>query len=486
MESVARSRDEVRRLAADLQDGRDEMNLVEFPFALLSERAPKGTQVLEFEDEIFDREKKQSVRRRLSVTGDPQHGLPTAKDEEVYLGLLQLTKLTNEFTSPVVRFTRLQLIELLGWKNEGWSYERITKALQRLAGVRLYFHKSWRDNARREWRDRGGFGMIDSFQIRDSRNADSAGEGRGDGFSERFSEFRWNSVLFESFEAGYLKKLDYGFVRDLPPIAKRLYRFLDKHFYAPHRLRLEFDLRVLACEHLGLSRKYDAGQIRRYLQPAVAELERAGFITKLSKDERYKRLGRGLWQVVFVKKEPKKQAGTEPQSAGARELVEALTSRGVAQKTARRLVEDPAHSETQVAEKVEAFDWYRKQGMPKGPGFLVESIRQDYSRPEGFEPQAERQKRERERTEQERKRRAEAEERDKAEAEQREAERERAAAYLQSLSEAERNRIEGEALADVDQRFLRHMTETGREELVRHHVHEHVKRLLAKAESGGA
>jgi hypothetical protein len=36
----------------------------------------------------------------------------------------------------------------------------------------------------------------------------------------------------------------------LPTIKRRMFRFLDKRFY--RRNQLDFDLRVLACEHIGL------------------------------------------------------------------------------------------------------------------------------------------------------------------------------------------------------------------------------------------
>ncbi len=277
----------------DLRNGRDEMNLVEFPFALLSDRGG-GVLVLVFQVEDRDRATGLRVNRKLTVTGDPKHGLPTAKDEEVYLGLLQLTKLKTEFNAPVVRFTRCELIALLGWPNTDWAYERVVTAFARLAGVRLFYQKAWRDNADKAFKDRGGFGLLDSYRFRDGR------KGRGQN-EDRLSEFRWNSVLFDSFQAGYLKRLDYETVRSLGTKAKRLYRYLDKHFNPPKYARLTFDLRTLACEHLGLSRDYDACQIRRQLRPAIDELERIGFVVPAGDAERYRKLGRGRWDVTFVR-----------------------------------------------------------------------------------------------------------------------------------------------------------------------------------------
>jgi hypothetical protein len=274
-----------------LKNGRDEMNLVEFPFATLSDRSD-GVHVLEFQVSDTDRASGLPVERKLTVTGDPKYGLPTAKDEEVYLGLLQLTKFHTDFSSPTVQFTRHELIRLLDWSNNDWAYERIATALARLTGVRLFYQNAWRDNANKVFRDRGGFGILDSFVIRDGRKGSGPVE-------DLHSEFRWNANLFESFQAGYLKRLDFETVRSLGTKAKRLYRYLDKHFNPPKYARLVFDLRTLACERLGFSRDYDAVQIRRALQPAVEELEAQGFILVEPVETRYRKISRGKWEVSF-------------------------------------------------------------------------------------------------------------------------------------------------------------------------------------------
>ena len=274
-----------------LRNGRDEMNLVEFPFATLSDRSD-GVHVLEFQVSDTDRASGLPVERKLTVTGDPKYGLPTAKDEEVYLGLLQLTKFHTDFSSTTVQFTRYELIRLLDWSNNDWAYERIATALARLTGVRLFYQNAWRDNANKVFKDRGGFGILDSFVIRDGRKGSAPVE-------DLHSEFRWNAVLFESFQAGYLKRLDFETVRTLGTKAKRLYRYLDKHFNPPKYARLVFDLRTLACERLGFSREYDAVQIRRALQPAVEELEVHGFVIVEPVATRYRKISRGTWEVSF-------------------------------------------------------------------------------------------------------------------------------------------------------------------------------------------
>jgi hypothetical protein len=294
-----------------LKNGRDEMNLVEFPFATLSDRSD-GVHVLEFQVSDTDRVSGLPVERKLTVTGDPKYGLPTAKDEEVYLGLLQLTKFHTDFSTPTVQFTRHELIRLLDWSNNDWAYERVATALARLTGVRLFYQNAWRDNANKVFKDRGGFGILDSFVLRDGRKSSGPTE-------DLHSEFRWNAVLFESFQAGYLKRLDFETVRSLGTKAKRLYRYLDKHFNPPKYARLAYDLRTLACERLGFSRDYDAVQIRRALQPAVEELEAYGFLVAEGVETRYRKIARGKWEVSFERAGGKTPPKPPPSKPAARE-----------------------------------------------------------------------------------------------------------------------------------------------------------------------
>ena len=62
------------------------------------------------------------------------------------------------------------------------------------------------------------------------------------------------------------------------------YRFLDKRFY--HGKHLEFELKALCYEHIGLSRNLLVADLKRKLLRAIAELEEKGFLTNMPKEER--------------------------------------------------------------------------------------------------------------------------------------------------------------------------------------------------------
>ena len=276
--------------------GRDELNLAEFPIAAVASRLPKGQKTLTFEDRIWDKSQNRTVLRRLTISASDKYGLPTAKDDDVILGLIQITRETD-FQSRQVFFSRYQLIKLLGWRNEGKSYSRLETSLKRWLGVTLFYENAWWNKAEKSWVDEN-FHILEQVSLYDRERRLRCIEVE----ELPLSSFCWNDVVFRSFKAGYLKRIDLELFRRLRgAIAKRLYRVLDKRFY--HKGCWDFDLRELACEHVGVSRNYDASQIKRRLSPAIAELEAVRFLRPMSCDARFQQLGPGKWNVRFVRQQ---------------------------------------------------------------------------------------------------------------------------------------------------------------------------------------
>ena len=424
--------------SSDVPPGKDELNLAEFPIALVTDRVPAGQKTIKFEDQVYDERKGQLVTRRLTITASEEYGLPTAKDDEVILGLIQLTKQANNFTERTVNFTRIDLIRLLRWEDSGQNYERIAQSLCRWLGVALYYENAWWDKQRQSW-STIGFHIIESFKI----NNGWLGRGR----SEPPSRFTWNEEVFRSFQAGYLKRLDLDLYLKLKhPTAKRMYRFLDKRFF--HRNRWEFDLREFALDHVGLSRTYEGNtQLARKLQPAIEELEEQGFLEPLDSQERFHKVTPREWRVTFIQKAGPRMAA-KPQEA-LLSLVSELTARGITEAAAIEIAAD--HPPEQVRSKIEVFDWLtarKDKRVSRNPGgYLADSIRKDYAAPKGFEIQVDRISRteavrEEQQREAEAKQRRDAEERASEEAQQA-----RIAAYWGALSPAEREALQERALA---------------------------------------
>jgi hypothetical protein len=377
---------------------KDELNLAEFPIAALTDRIPDGQTTLVFEDRL-ERRDSQPIIRRLTIMGTHKHGLPTSLDDEVLVGLIQLTKRRSNFTDAKVQFSRYELIELLGWPQSGQSYRRIEEALHRWVGVVLMYENAWWDNVAKSWVDEQ-FHVLDNVTLYDrerwrttarpgkASKTDRTGS-KADKPPLPLSSFRWNEVIFQSFQSGNLKQLDLEFYLKLRlPTTKRMYRFLDKRFY--RRSRLDFDLRTLACEHIGLSRSYAPTELKRRLKPALEELERLGFLEPLNPEERYSYVKRGTWRIILIRG-CNAMAESQPDDAPREpiELVEALKARGVTAKTAQDLVE--THPATRIRTKIEVFDWLirneDKRVGKNSAGYLVASIRSDYQEPQDFRSQ---------------------------------------------------------------------------------------------------
>jgi hypothetical protein len=361
---------------------KDELNLAEFPIAALTDRVPDGQTTLVFEDRL-ERRDSPPIVRRLTIMGTHKHGLPTSLDDEVLVGLIQLTKRRSNFTDARVQFSRYELIELLGWPQSGQSYRRIEEALHRWVGVVLMYENAWWDNAAKSWVDEN-FHVLDNVTLYDRERRRSSGRsGRSGKAPLPLSSFRWNEVIFQSFQSGNLKQLDLEFYLGLRlPTTKRMFRFLDKRFY--RRMRLDFDLRTLACEHIGMSRSYAPTELKRRLKPALEELEQHGFLERLTAEERYSYVKRGCWRIILIRGQAAQSAPTAPEQTS--ELVEALKARGVTAKTAASLVEN--HPASRVQTKIEVFDWLLRnedKRVAKNPaGYLVASIRSDYQAPRNF------------------------------------------------------------------------------------------------------
>ncbi|MCC6220622.1 MAG: replication initiator protein A, partial [Deltaproteobacteria bacterium] len=252
---------------------RDEMNLAEFPLAVLSTRVDPKLKTLEFRDE--QRLKNGEVMaREWIITAADKFGLPTATDDDVILALMRLS-MNHGFRERKVFFTRYELLKILQWTTEGRSYSRLIKSFDRLSGVRIRATNAFYDNDSKSYQT-CNFGIIDAYEINDSRGKASPSSTN---CQTPKSFFTWSEVLFDSFKAGYIKKLNLELYFELSSaISRRLYRYLDKHFY--YKSTFEKPLMVLAFEKLGLSRNYRyVSSVKQQLEPALEELVQKKFIS---------------------------------------------------------------------------------------------------------------------------------------------------------------------------------------------------------------
>jgi hypothetical protein len=378
-----------------LKVSRDEMNLAEFPLTVLSKRADPSVKTLEFSDSVKGKNG-DVINRKWIITGADKFGLPTSSDDEVLLGLLKLTA-DDGLRSQKVYFTRYELLRILRWTTEGRSYSRLQNALDRLSGVRIKATNAFYDNETKLHSTRN-FGILDAYEINDGRDT-------------RPSFFTWSEVLFKSFQVGFIKKLDLDFYLDLQSaVSKRLYRYLDKHFW--YRSRMQVNLFVLAHEKIGISRNYMyASSLRQQLEPALEELRDKGLLAEFE----FIGKGKGTDVILTAAHAPRKVAlesstptasatgveGGQPRKGAAvsavapqgvteggdhdttESLTSALIQRGIAEKQARKLVEGRG---IQVLERIDDivahFDKLVNTGshlVSRNPqGFLYRAIEKPF------------------------------------------------------------------------------------------------------------
>jgi hypothetical protein len=445
--------------------GRDEMNLAEFPIALLADYAPKGQKTLYFED----------GNGKLTITGSDAYGLPTALDADVIVALIYLTKIRNDFKDVKVNFSRYELIKLLNWPDKGSSYTRLDQALNRWAGVLLVYDKCW-------WNNRSKRYVSAKMHILESVVITEPGKTRAAQGELPLSTFTWNKTFIESCQADNLRQLDLDTYFSLQSaISKRLYRFLGKRFY--RQGEWTFDLNEIAFDRVGLSRNYaDAGKIKEKLQPALDELEAVGFLRPLSRDERYSRIDRGQWTIQLTRHSPALAAPTPsdpPAAAPEPTLADELARRGVSVKTAAQLV--AKHPADIIQQKIDVFDYLvgqKDKRVAHSPeGYLVKSIHDDYKPPKGYTPKAERDRlaeaaKQRQLAEVE-KRRSEREQQTRQRAE-----RKAIDAYWESLTSEQQATLQAQADAQADPADLASETGTFKRMGQQIRRQEHIRQLL--------
>lgn len=253
--------------------GKDEMNLVEFPFGPIT-----ATQVktLEVEHQAFDRVLKREVTRRLLMTGSDKWGLPRPIDDQVLLGLKTLTH-EGGFASPKITFSRYQLCRAIGWEPDGRAYRRLEQSIDRIAGTTFKFKDAWWDNGEKEYKSKT-FHLITDVEIcsRDQLDRSRIVTGRNE---QQLCSIRWGEVIWKSFQDGFIRTLDMRMFRRIAQgrrreVPLRLYRILDKRFW--HAPVARFHLSRLCIGTLGLSPGYSPSQMKRVLDRAAAWLIECG------------------------------------------------------------------------------------------------------------------------------------------------------------------------------------------------------------------
>lgn len=356
--------------------GKDEMNLADFAIGIIRLSADKDGQQ---KSTSINREQTIKTPQGLLtqewiVTASGEYGFPQPCDDDVLLGLIHLAA-EDRFAHQAVSFSRYGLCKLMGWVNKGQNYDRIEGALHRLSGVKINAKHSFYDGSRKQYVSKV-FGIIDGFRVSESR-----------GHSKENSSFaRFSDDLWASIQCNNVKPIDLDTYYALrSPIAKRLYRFLDKRRL--NRQSFELELEPLALVNLGLTsptRAYPS-QLKQTLTTPHKELLAIGFLSNVT----FLLGSNKAWRVRYTFASSgagalKRLSAPKKGVVTATEEEMWLVQRGIAGKVAAQLARE--HRE-RIPALLDFYDFVTKKhaGHWKNPiGWLVQAIREGYAVPQDF------------------------------------------------------------------------------------------------------
>jgi len=253
----------------------DEMNIIETPFALLTnsskitsiELSPEGHEYL--------------------GTTDKNGCLPNSLAEPTVLGLMWLSMRKNNFKTPTIRFSLRDLIcnyVFPGRYNSRYTpSQKILKGIEqqinRVADTRIHTDR-WFDR-KLDKTTRMNAAIIDYVQV-----IDDGGKNK-----PRLLEIRWGEKFYKSVQDQYTKPIDPAlFQRIEHPLDRRIYRWLDRQLALKSRQIVKSCQRFARYKLLMTGQKVDAGgrtassYIIKRLKEALERLDSVGYSVRMVVD----------------------------------------------------------------------------------------------------------------------------------------------------------------------------------------------------------
>jgi plasmid replication initiation protein len=246
-----------------------EGNFEEHPYFRVGDRNA-STGVLTYENELRTRDG-HILRQSWTVRAAHGRSLPGRFDQDVYVALLQMIDDKGLPEDGWLSFSLYELVELMGRKHSGRDYRQVRESLRKLAMTSIesdnaFYHRGWKEYIS------DTFSLLSEVKL--SEYEDSKGE-RTDRNRVLLSRY-----FMDSYKANYLKNIDVEFYWSLSsPIAKRLYRLVDKKRNG--RSLWEAELFSLK-DRIPLSDYKYASKIKEKLAPAHTELIEKDFLRRVS------------------------------------------------------------------------------------------------------------------------------------------------------------------------------------------------------------
>src|SRR5918995_6191698 len=301
-----------------------EGNFEEHPYFRVGDRNA-STGILTYENELRTRDG-HILRQSWTVRAAHGRGLPGRFDQDVYVALLQMIDYKGLPEDGWLSFSLYELVELMGRSHSGRDYRQVRESLRRFATTSIesdnaFYHRGWKEY------------ISDTFsllsEVKRSDHEDPKGE-RTDRNRVLLSQY-----FVDSYKANYLKSIDVEFYWSLSsPIAKRLYRLVDKKRNG--RKLWEAELFLLKYR-IPLSDYKYVSKIKEKLAPAHDELCKKGFLERVTHRTTADDAHLVCYEIQegFTKRRPAVQLEPTPEVLFA---VERLKSEGVRLDAARQLV----------------------------------------------------------------------------------------------------------------------------------------------------
>lgn len=377
--------------------GKDEMNLAELPFASLRNRGDKRKAII-YEGWATDEEGNR-YKQEWIAQGGSLVGLPNEFDERVLVALLAVTA-RYKFRTRKVPFSVYQLVKIMGLTRSRQTYEYIENSLDRLLAVSFKTKQAfWDNDDKKRITNVRGFHLIEEYWLRYREADETVKDQEGvPGF------IVWSDEIWKSFRSGYIKNLDLDFFYRLQtPLARRLYRFLDKRMQ--YQQQYEIDIFDLAGR-LGMSRYKYPSKVLSKLQPALDELIAEGYLkdSEMIKVGKYTRMrfrqnseDAGVEVATMTPGTPLLSLDPEQsalpnhvtrETAGNTEMdvIALLIEMGLSSEIAQQLAS--LYASEQIFEKLAYLSFWQQTapGKIKNPhGWLRRAIEEDYEAPTGYE-----------------------------------------------------------------------------------------------------
>jgi Replication initiator protein A/DnaA N-terminal domain len=338
-----------------------EGNFEEHPYFRVGDRNA-GTGIMHFENELRTRDGN-VMQQSWMVRAAHGRGLPGRYDQDVYVALMQLMDAKGLPADGWVSFSVYELVELMGKRHSGREYGQVRESLQRLATTSIESKNAFYHKGRKAYIS-DTFSLLTEVKLAEYEGI--AGE-RKDRNRVHLSQY-----FVDSYRANYLKHIDARFYWSLSsPIAKRLYRLVDKKRGGRRSWEVElFSLR----SRIPLSDYKYASKVKEKLAPAHEELVTKGFLKRVA----YRKNEGGQEYATYEIAEDfhERRVAVSWRSLSPEELfcVQRLQAEGMASETAEDLV--ATYGPGRVMHYVEALPNQRNIRNPAG--WLRKAIESNY------------------------------------------------------------------------------------------------------------